>query len=682
MAAQPDDASERMRRASIFELKEEQQSLQQALSARRREPRFIELVLEKLSALVSAAIVYVAAIAWIQVAYGEIGLDSSEQRPIKGWDLVSFFCALVCVTFICFYGVYKLQKMKHRAVQRELEQMAALLRERDGSRAGSGSGGGSRAGDAEGDLLDSRIPEFSKLSAPAAVSGAPVDADDEEAAAASVYKQLVKAKLRAEGVQKGSNLITDGWTFANMKMLTIFLRSLFVEAPGPNPGWEELAMIWVYSAVLFVACAILVAAAWEYPPRFIAKSAKGFSTDRRARVELVAKNWSGGAAWLLGINLVDSFRFTLAQLLGKSWHPWSNPPGLPCPADCYTRGTSLTVPWLWLLSFVMFLLTSLALLAIDRADKLKARRLTLSAEITPVRSGRGGLCCLCALLRKRWDKVMDFIGRSLLWTGALALKGSIDETAELHGDVYRDGQHIPPIHDRAALGFVYAGVMVLAALLVGLFVDWREAYTLNMAIKAAEDQAAGKELTVKEKAWRARYEIVRRGAGMINKCLAYTSASQTSTAILVALEPFPDDHYWMYAFVSTVVGVLASVLLTNRCTLGPGGVTCKDCKRAMQLLCHDDCCCGGGGGGSRRSLREPLLPDASATAPEPEPAGRLSVNSAGSGASSYASAGSGGGGGMVADEVSALRAQNAALRDKLAARDEQIARLERRLGSE
>ena len=203
MAAQPsDDASERMRRASIFELKEEQQSLQQALSARRREPRFLELVLEKLSALVSAAIVYVAAIAWIHVAYGEIGLDSSEQRPIKGWDLVSFFCALVCVTFICFYGVYKLQKMKHRAVQRELEQMAALLRERDGSRAGSGSGGGSRAGDAEGDLLDSRIPEFSKLSAPAAVSGAPVDADDEEAAALT-YKQLVKAKLRAEGVQKG-----------------------------------------------------------------------------------------------------------------------------------------------------------------------------------------------------------------------------------------------------------------------------------------------------------------------------------------------------------------------------------------------------------------------------------------------------------------------------------------------
>ena len=122
------------------------------------------------------------------------------------------------------------------------------------------------------------------------------------------------------------------------------------------------------------------------------------------------------------------------------------------------------------------------------------------------------------------------------------------------------------------------------------------------------------------------------------------------------------------------------MLLTNRCTLGPGGVTCKDCKRAMQLLCHDDCCCGGGGGGSRRSLREPLLPDASA--PEPEPAGRLSVNSAGSGASSYASAGSGGEGGMVADEVAALRAQNVALRDKLAARDEQIARLERRLGSE
>jgi hypothetical protein len=81
-------------------------------------------------------------------------------------------------------------------------------------------------------------------------------------------------------------------------------------------------------------------------------SKKGFSTDRRARVELVAKNWSGGtslspaafcelllatqaftafcnsrgtgAAWLLGLQLVDSFEYSLAQVvLGRShWHPW------------------------------------------------------------------------------------------------------------------------------------------------------------------------------------------------------------------------------------------------------------------------------------------------------------------------------------------------------------------------
>ena len=65
------------------------------------------------------------------------------------------------------------------------------------------------------------------------------------------------------------------------------------------------------------------------PPRFVAKSKKGFSTDRKARIELVAKNWSGGAAWLLGLQLVDSFEFSLAQVvLGSShWHPWGSPEG-------------------------------------------------------------------------------------------------------------------------------------------------------------------------------------------------------------------------------------------------------------------------------------------------------------------------------------------------------------------
>ena len=57
---------------------------------------------------------------------------------------------------------------------------------------------------------------------------------------------------------------------------------------------------------------------------------------------------------------------------------------------------------------------------------------------------------------------------------------------------------------------------------------------------------------------------------------------------------------------STTVGVLFSVLLTNKCTLGKGGPTSKDCWRAVRMLCVDDCCCG------RRSqsddgARAPLL---------------------------------------------------------------------------
>ena len=43
---------------------------------------------------------------------------------------------------------------------------------------------------------------------------------------------------------------------------------------------------------------------------------------------------------------------------------------------------------------------------------------------------------------------------------------------------------------------------------------------------------------------------------------------------------------------STTVGVLFSVLLTNKCTLGKGAPTCKDCWRAVRMLCIDDCCCG------------------------------------------------------------------------------------------
>ena len=62
----------------------------------------INPALEKLCALVSAAVCYVAAIAWIYVAYGEIGIESSETRPIEGLELFAFFMALVCVTVMTF----------------------------------------------------------------------------------------------------------------------------------------------------------------------------------------------------------------------------------------------------------------------------------------------------------------------------------------------------------------------------------------------------------------------------------------------------------------------------------------------------------------------------------------------------------------------------------------------------
>ena len=43
----------------------------------------------------------------------------------------------------------------------------------------------------------------------------------------------------------------------------------------------------------------------------------------------------------------------------------------------------------------------------------------------------------------------------------------------------RVGQE-PPVHDRAALGFLYAAVMLFAALFVGMLVDWRSSYLLKM----------------------------------------------------------------------------------------------------------------------------------------------------------------------------------------------------------
>jgi ElaB/YqjD/DUF883 family membrane-anchored ribosome-binding protein len=134
-----------------------------------------------------------------------------------------------------------------------------------------------------------------------------------------------------------------------------------------------------------------------------------------------------------------------------------------------------------------------------------------------------------------------------------------------------------------------------------------------------------------------RFFFNRWGA-TLQKCLAYTSASQTSTAVVNALGTsylshrhniasafsilrversvqeanrcalprhtrdsfeaskdtlplmamaaaaavvvagagdFTEEHYWMYAGVSTTIGVLFSVLLANKCTLGKGAPTCR-----------------------------------------------------------------------------------------------------------
>ena len=181
---------------------------------------------------------------------------------------------------------------------------------------------------------------------------------------------------------------------------------------------------------------------------------------------------------------------------------------------------------------------------------------------------------------------MEFIGNALLWTGALCLKRTIDVTVGLHGGIYRDGTYIPPPHDRNVLGFVYAGLMVLAALFAGLVIDWRTEHLLNKALKLAEEEASrpnNRESAVLSDAtlWRMRYEFARRGGGMIQKCLAYTSASQTSTATVNALGSFPTEHYWMYAGISTAVGVVASILLANKCTLG-GGITTSQVQRALK----------------------------------------------------------------------------------------------------
>eukprot|EP01043_Picozoa_sp_COSAG02_P000377 COSAG02_NODE_7_length_64539_cov_120.393482_10_plen_463_part_00 len=317
--------------------------------------QFLEGCITQFNALLTAAICYVAAIAWLQVTYGEIGLlnrkpssgnstIASESRPLVGADLYSFFFALLFVTAACFYGVYKLQKIKHRAVAAELERISALMQSDQTS-----TGSGSACDGSTRDMLQAQIPAFSKISEPLAHDPGSGSVDMENAL---MYRELVVCKFRAEGMQTGTNMITDAWTFANMKMMTIFMRSCFISADKDYPGDEELGWVrsrppcnlcaeglthcccavrfpkvWIYTGSLFLACVVLVSAAWEYPPRFIASSKKGFSTDRRARVELVAKNWSGGCAWLLAMQCAETFEFTLAHLvLGQGhWHPWGNP---------------------------------------------------------------------------------------------------------------------------------------------------------------------------------------------------------------------------------------------------------------------------------------------------------------------------------------------------------------------
>lgn len=207
---------------------------------------FIEGCFTQFNALLTAAICYVAAIAWLQVTYGEVGLlnrkpssgnftIASESRPLVGTDLMSFLFALVFVTGSCFYGVYKLQKIKYRAVAAELERMSTLMRK-------NGVLTGSRSDESEtaSDILQAEIPAFSALSEP---MGKDSISDSVDVEHAMMYRELIVRKFRAEGVEKGTNMITDAWTFANMKMMTIFMRSCFISAKEDNPGDKELELV-------------------------------------------------------------------------------------------------------------------------------------------------------------------------------------------------------------------------------------------------------------------------------------------------------------------------------------------------------------------------------------------------------------------------------------------------------
>ena len=385
-------------------------------------------------------------------------------------------------------------------------------------------------------------------------------------------------------------MITDAWTFANMKMLTIGLRSCFVLADRPNPGWRELSLIWLYTLALLLVCLVLVAAAWEHPRRLIASSAKGFSTDRRARIELVAANWTGSAAWLLAMQLIDTLQYTMAQCIpGGSWHAWDSEEGAAVP---FSRGApELQWYWRWLLACFVFAVTSVALVLIECREHQRRRRDRKHAAAVAARGGSEDLtpcvhaphactsvrcCCVCSMVMKHHAKVLDFINRALVWTGALSLKRAIDDSVGLHGGYYNGtGFKVAAPANRVPLGFAYAGCVLLGALFVGMLVDLRSRYLLNHALAAAE-KVQGEQRTPQNVGtatmWRVRYEFGHRWGNMLEKSLAYTSCSQTSTAVIVVLGSHT-QHYWIYAFVSTLVGVLLSTLLANKCTLGKGGVT-------------------------------------------------------------------------------------------------------------
>lgn len=69
-------------------------------------------------------------------------------------------------------------------------------------------------------------------------------------------------------------------------------------------------------------------------------------------------------------------------------------------------------------------------------------------------------------------------------------------------------------------------------------------YLLNRALAAAEQHADRSQVNA-AKFLSARYYFFERSGKTLHKCLAYTSASQTSTAVVAALGDFTETHYWM-----------------------------------------------------------------------------------------------------------------------------------------